>query len=420
MLNQLCARKKARLRKIVLVTLLPSLVQARAHEHIEHSALFGKLARRAVDPSHWTPLDDTTLWKPAGHLAIHPRVPQSRNHPVVPSGSVQLRKPRPHRCVASCTARMGDATAAQQRLDRRSAALVVGGIALASAQPALPAAEDRFIAVGQGLKYYDFIVGTGAAPSNGDVIQVLYSLRVPSTGTKAVEDKPLAFGLGTDEVKRGWELAVLGTEQMASMKIGGIRNVLIPAELAYAGEGSYCSNGRCLVPPDSTIQLTIELVDIQNGFVTLLERNGIIPKKRTRFKPAYCASRYYATVAGGNKGTICNSDEDAAQYGVAIAATTAVAASGIWSSQFKKVQKSIVSAVEQQLGPLEEEQAIDGEERARMMRKAEAAMQVAEQEERARMIAKAQAMMPDLEEDSEGETDRTAANSTDDRMKGDG
>ena len=48
------------------------------------------------------------------------------------------------------------------------------------------------------------------------------------------------------------------------MKVGGVRKALIPPQLAYGTRGAGCAgNGECRIPPDSTLDFTIELVGIK-------------------------------------------------------------------------------------------------------------------------------------------------------------
>jgi FKBP-type peptidyl-prolyl cis-trans isomerase len=63
---------------------------------------------------------------------------------------------------------------------------------------------------------------------------------------------PLDFVLGAGQVIPGWERGVAG------MKEGGVRELIIPARLAYGAEGS-----APVIPPDATLVFEIELVDVR-------------------------------------------------------------------------------------------------------------------------------------------------------------
>ena len=61
---------------------------------------------------------------------------------------------------------------------------------------------------------------------------------------------PEQFELGAHTVIRGWEQGMLG------MRVGGLRQMVIPPDLAWGAEGI-----PDLVPPDATIQLEVELLE---------------------------------------------------------------------------------------------------------------------------------------------------------------
>lgn len=63
---------------------------------------------------------------------------------------------------------------------------------------------------------------------------------------------PLEFTLGAGEVLAGWDTGIRG------MKVGGIRRLVLPPELAYGARG----NGN-LVPPNSTLVFEIELLEVK-------------------------------------------------------------------------------------------------------------------------------------------------------------
>ena len=61
------------------------------------------------------------------------------------------------------------------------------------------------------------------------------------------------------QVIPGWELAILGTDDLPAMRPGGIRTVVIPPDLAYGERGDGCLFGlddSCRVPPASAVQIT--------------------------------------------------------------------------------------------------------------------------------------------------------------------
>jgi FKBP-type peptidyl-prolyl cis-trans isomerase FkpA len=63
---------------------------------------------------------------------------------------------------------------------------------------------------------------------------------------------PFAFTLGAGAVIRGWDQGVAG------MRVGGLRRLVLPPELAYGASGS-----PPVIPPNATLVFEIELLDVQ-------------------------------------------------------------------------------------------------------------------------------------------------------------
>jgi FKBP-type peptidyl-prolyl cis-trans isomerase len=104
-----------------------------------------------------------------------------------------------------------------------------------------------------GLEYWDIKLGTGAVANAGMTVKVDYTGWLTngkkfdsSVGT----GRPFDFLLGGGQVIKGWD------EGVAGMKVGGKRQLRIPPDLAYGGEG-YSS----LIPPNSTLIFDVQLVD---------------------------------------------------------------------------------------------------------------------------------------------------------------
>ena len=106
-----------------------------------------------------------------------------------------------------------------------------------------------------GLKFYDLTVGTGSSPTVGQTVVVHYTgwLQDGTQFDSSVDrGEPFSFVLGTGKVIAGWDEGVL------TMKIGGKRQLLIPASLAYGDQGS-----GSVIPPSATLIFEVELLEIK-------------------------------------------------------------------------------------------------------------------------------------------------------------
>jgi FKBP-type peptidyl-prolyl cis-trans isomerase len=105
-----------------------------------------------------------------------------------------------------------------------------------------------------GLQYWDIKVGTGAEAVSGKPVRVHYTGWL-TNGTKfdsSVDSgQPFTFNLGAGEVIRGWD------EGVAGMKVGGKRQLKIPASLGYGARGA-----GGVIPPNATLIFDVELLAV--------------------------------------------------------------------------------------------------------------------------------------------------------------
>lgn len=101
----------------------------------------------------------------------------------------------------------------------------------------------------------EIIVGTGPEAKAGDSVTVNY-VGVLYKGGKEFDsswkrNEPFTFVLGKGQVIPGWDQGVAG------MKVGGRRELIIPAELAYGKTGSPPT-----IPPNSPLVFVVDLLGV--------------------------------------------------------------------------------------------------------------------------------------------------------------
>jgi len=135
---------------------------------------------------------------------------------------------------------------------------------VASAQPAEPAVpkatpivaldDPGLKTTASGLKYVDIVMGTGATPATDDWVTVQFTATLQDgtlIGASSMRGGPTSIPLA-DLAKEvaGW------AEGMSTMKVGGIRQLVIPPNLAYGDQGA----GNA-IPPNATLVFVVEMID---------------------------------------------------------------------------------------------------------------------------------------------------------------
>ena len=104
------------------------------------------------------------------------------------------------------------------------------------------------------LQVIDIKEGTGATVPEGATITAHYTGALCKNGVifQSSHDFGKAITFGLDQVISGWTKGVPG------MKVGGMRRLIIPADMAY-GSASPAPN----IPANSDLVFDIELMDIK-------------------------------------------------------------------------------------------------------------------------------------------------------------
>ncbi len=133
-------------------------------------------------------------------------------------------------------------------------------LALAACTPVGPPPETHGTVA--GLQIQDRQPGEGAAAVAGNRVSVHYTgwlyddraadLHGTQFDSSRTRGQPFSFVLGAGQVIPGWD------EGVAGMKVGGHRQLLIPADKAYGSAGA-----GGVIPPGASLVFDVELVAIE-------------------------------------------------------------------------------------------------------------------------------------------------------------
>ncbi|GAB4451245.1 MAG: hypothetical protein OHK0029_00060 [Armatimonadaceae bacterium] len=115
---------------------------------------------------------------------------------------------------------------------------------------------DKLVKTDSGLKYEEVKEGTGPSPKSGQYVKVHYTGNLED-GTKFDSSRdrgePFVFNIGTSQVIKGWDEGVM------SMKVGGQRKLVVPADLGYGDRGA-----PPVIPPGATLVFDVELLEVSD------------------------------------------------------------------------------------------------------------------------------------------------------------
>ena len=111
------------------------------------------------------------------------------------------------------------------------------------------------VTTASGLKYIEIAEGSGETPTKGQTVSVHYTGTLEN-GKKfdSSRDRNSAFEfqIGEGQVIKGWD------EGLSTMKVGGRRKLIIPADLGYGARGA-----GGVIPPNATLIFDVELLKIK-------------------------------------------------------------------------------------------------------------------------------------------------------------
>jgi peptidylprolyl isomerase len=121
-------------------------------------------------------------------------------------------------------------------------------------KPAAVAGQEM-VKTPSGLAYQDLVPGAGVSPAPGKQVTVHYTGWLEN-GTKfdssVDRNEPFNFVIGAGQVIPGWDEGVM------SMKVGGKRKLVIPAQLGYGAAGA-----GGVIPPNATLIFEVILLDVK-------------------------------------------------------------------------------------------------------------------------------------------------------------
>lgn len=125
--------------------------------------------------------------------------------------------------------------------------------------PEAEKSEPKMKSTPSGLQYSDIKEGTGASPKSGQICVMDYTGWLWENGAKGKKfdssvdrGTPFEFPIGQGRVIKGWD------EGVATMKVGGKRMLLIPAQLGYGSRGA-----GGVIPPNATLLFEVELIAVK-------------------------------------------------------------------------------------------------------------------------------------------------------------
>jgi peptidylprolyl isomerase len=142
---------------------------------------------------------------------------------------------------------------------RRDVLIATAATCFTATIPAIAQTPGTPMTTPSGLQTIDTTVGTGASPKPGQTCVMHYTGWLYNNGTKGAKfdssldrGQPFEFPIGQGRVIKGWD------EGVATMKVGGKRTLIIPADLGYGARGA-----GGVIPPNATLMFDVELLGVK-------------------------------------------------------------------------------------------------------------------------------------------------------------
>jgi FKBP-type peptidyl-prolyl cis-trans isomerase len=136
------------------------------------------------------------------------------------------------------------------------AALATSALADSTSAPT-PTKNLKSVMLPSGLEYFDIRKGSGVEAKAYKKVTVHYTGWLADDSHKKFDSsvdrhEPFEFVLGSGQVIRGWDEGIEG------MKVGGRRQLHIPAKLAYGDKGA-----GSMIPPGADLVFDCALIDVK-------------------------------------------------------------------------------------------------------------------------------------------------------------
>lgn len=140
----------------------------------------------------------------------------------------------------------------QDGADKAETAPAAADPARATFAPSLGVDLAQMTKLPSGVLYRDLIAGEGKVLAAGEFVAVKYTgWLVDGTEFDATgpDGSPFVFKLGSGQVIKGWDEGLVG------MKVGGIRQLVIPSDLGYGPAGAAPK-----IPPNAVLVFRVEVL----------------------------------------------------------------------------------------------------------------------------------------------------------------